>query len=232
MKREKILHRIRSILSKTVDNGATEAEAMAALEMARAMMDAYEVTEADLNEIKTEKAEVNKTKEMRDPHNIKLWMAVAISEFTNTKSWTSDNKKTVNYCGMKGDVDFATWLLETLTSFVQKELKNYIWANGYTRLHPSEKRYVINGFVAGCCNRIIERIRAMIKVEVRSNSNALIVIKNELIDNKMKEMGLALRMPRNRGSYQDYNAAQHGRKAAERASFGRPVEQGGLLRLK
>jgi len=178
------------------------------------------------------KAEVKATQDMRDPHNIKLWLSVSISEFTNTKAWTSNNKKTVNYCGMTGDVDFAVWLLETLTAFVQKELRNYIWKNGYTKLHPSEKRVVINGFVAGCCNRINERIRAMIKVEVRANSNALVVIKNELIDNKMKEMGLALRMPRSRGTRQDYNAAQHGRAAGERASFGRPVETGGMLRLK
>lgn len=232
MSNQSIINKIRAMLSKTVENGCTEAEAMNALEMARAMMDAYEVTEADLNEIKTEKAEVKATQDMRDPHNIKLWLSVAISDFTNTKAWTSNNKKTVNYCGLAGDVDFAVWLLETLTAFVQNELKNYIWANGYTKLHPSEKRRVINGFVAGCCNRINERIRAMIKVEVRANSNALVVIKNELINNKMKEMNLALRTPRNRGSHQDHDAAKHGRAAGERASFGRPVGQGGVLRLR
>lgn len=232
MTNEKTLNKIRALLAKTIENGCTEAEAMTALEMARAMMDAYEVTEEDLAQTKTESAVKYNTREMRDPHNIKLRMAMSISKFTNTKCYASNNKKTVNYVGMKGDVDFAIWLLETLTAFVQKELKNYIWSNGYTRLRPSEKRYVINGFVAGCCNRINERIRAMIKKDISINSNALIVVKDELINRKMQELGLTLRIQRNRGSYQDYNASKHGREAGERASFGRPVETGGMLRLE
>jgi len=52
MTNEKTLNKIRALLAKTIENGCTEAEAMAAIEMARAMMDAYEVTEADLNEAK------------------------------------------------------------------------------------------------------------------------------------------------------------------------------------
>lgn len=46
--RKRLLDKIRGLLSKTIANGCTEAEALAALAKARAMMEAYEVTAEDL----------------------------------------------------------------------------------------------------------------------------------------------------------------------------------------
>jgi hypothetical protein len=48
MNRESLLDKIRALLSKTVANGCTEAEMMAALAMARAMRDAHKVTDEEL----------------------------------------------------------------------------------------------------------------------------------------------------------------------------------------
>ena len=56
MNREHLLDKIRALLSKTTENGCTEAEALTALAKARAMMDAYEVTETDLQLTKAEAA--------------------------------------------------------------------------------------------------------------------------------------------------------------------------------
>lgn len=233
--RDKLIQKIKALMSKTVENGCTEAEAMAALSMAQAMMDAYEVTEDEVNQTKQESAEVGQTKDMRDPHNIKNHMGMAISEFTNTKIWTSNNKKTLNYCGLISDVDFALWLTEHLTLFVQRELKNYIWAGGYTSLEPSSKRRVINGFVYGCTIRINQRLRELVaqgKVNASTNANALVVVKNELINRKMQELDMNLRMPRNRGSYYEPDGYAAGKAAGDKANFGRPVESGQQLRLK
>jgi hypothetical protein len=43
--RDNLIQQIRALMNKTVTNGCTEPEALAALDKARAMMDAYEVTE-------------------------------------------------------------------------------------------------------------------------------------------------------------------------------------------
>lgn len=69
--RTNLLNKIRALLSKTVEAGCTEAEAMSALSMAQAMMDAYEVTEEDLVETKKESAVCETMKDMRDPHHIR-----------------------------------------------------------------------------------------------------------------------------------------------------------------
>ena len=229
--RQNLLNKIRALMAKTIDNGCTEAEAMSALSMAQTMMDAYDVTEADLQEAKTESAIHDTMKDMRDPHHIRQMLTVAISEFTGTKVWTSHNKKKLNFAGLPSDIEFAMWLTETLTMFVQKELKNYIWGNDYTSLPPNQKRPIIMGFVIGCTRRINERLRELIKAsEAQSsgNANALVIIKNDLINKKMAELGVALRTPRARGSRIQGDAYGAGKASGDKASFGRPVGGGGV----
>lgn len=230
--RESLLRKIRALMAKTIDNGCSEAEAMSALSMAQAMMDAYNVTDEDLAETKAESAIKETMKDMRDPHHIRSYLTVRISEFTNTKCYRHEFKSQkwkYNFVGLPSDVEFAMWLTETLTMFVQKELKNYIWSNDYTSLPPNVKRPIIIGFVSGCARRINERLNElMIKSEVAAsnNANALVVIKNALIDKKMSEMGLALRQPRQRSSRIQGDAYGAGKAAGDRASFGRPVNGG------
>lgn len=236
--RDNLIKKIKSLLSKTVENGCTEAEAMNALAMAQAMMDTYDVSVDEVEQTKKEEAVREEMKDMRDPHHIRAYLTVKISEFTNTQIWRSEFKSQkfkYNFVGLQSDVDFALWLVEHLTLFVQRELKNYLWANGYQSLEPASKRRVINGFVIGCCTRINHRLGELIEqgdIKRNDNANALVVVKNELIKRKMQELGLKLRQPRNRGSYFNPDGFAAGKAAGDRASFGRPVGQGGQLRLK
>jgi len=235
--RENLLKKIRALMAKTIENGCSEAEAMSALSMAQAMMDAYSVTDEDLAETKAESAIKETMKDMRDPHHIRQLLCMRIAEFTGTKVYTNQpkaQKYQYNFVGLPSDVEFAMWLTETLTMFVQKELKNYIWSNDYTSLPPNVKRPIIIGFVRGCARRINERLNElMIKSEVAAsnNANALVVIKNAIIDKKMSEMGLALRQPRQRSSRIHGDAYGAGKAAGDRASFGRPVSGSGSVKM-
>lgn len=234
--RQKLLNRIKALLQKTVDNGCTEAEAMAALSMVQFMMDTYEVTDDEINQTKNEEAIEETMKDMRDPHHIRNNICVWVSRFTNVECFTTHNKIKFNFVGLSSDIDFAIWLLEHLTLFVQKELKNYIWANGFQSLEPSSKRRVINGFVLGCCNTINTRLKELVeqgKDNASTNANALVIVKNELINRKMDELNLNLRTPRNRSSYYEPDGFFAGKAAGDKATFGRPVEgSNAILRLK
>ena len=75
--REKMLDKIRALLSKTTENGCTQEEELAALAKARAWMDAYDVTEADLQLAKDEGIILRKGSS-DDPHNIKYYMIAAL----------------------------------------------------------------------------------------------------------------------------------------------------------
>ena len=54
--RNSIIEKIKALLSKTTENGATEAEMMSALDKASAMMDAYDISDEEVKVTKEEAA--------------------------------------------------------------------------------------------------------------------------------------------------------------------------------
>lgn len=221
--RDKLIAKIRALMAKTIGNGCTEAEAMSALNMAQAMMDAYEVSEADL-QLGDEKAQVGENN-ARDPHNIRRGLVVQIARFAGVKTWQIDKGK-FRFVGLQSDIEFASWLLDKLGDFVTHELN---WFLVRPEITKETRRLHINGFVLGCTSRINQRIKELLaasEVKASNNANALIVIKNELIDKKLNELGLHFKTPRNRGSRVDIDSYKHGKAAGDKATFGRPVGSG------
>lgn len=226
--REAIFNKVRALLAKTADNGCTEAEAMSALEMAEKLIERHEINEDDLK-LNDEKA-IIEVSDMRDPQNIRWKICYWVSKFTETYSY--GHKKSVKFAGLKSDVEFAIWLTETLTAFTQSQLKNYMWANGFQSLQGAKRNRVINSFVIGCCSRINSKLLQMINNrKVIVNSNALVLAKQSLIDEAIKDLDIKESDNRGRKNKIYGDIFQAGQKAGENASFGRPVETGGLLRL-
>lgn len=77
-------------------------------------------------------------------------------------------------------------------------------------------------------NARLNELSAAGEVKASSNSNALVVIKHELISKKMNELGLNLRQGRARSTRTNPNAYGAGKAAGDRASFGRPGGAGGV----
>jgi uncharacterized protein DUF2786 len=72
MNRNAIIEKIKALLAKTVENGATEAEMSSALDKASAMMDAYDIPESELQLAKDEAAILHADPlDATDPHKIK-----------------------------------------------------------------------------------------------------------------------------------------------------------------
>jgi Protein of unknown function (DUF2786) len=232
--REGLLGKIRALLNKTMESGCTEAEAMAALDKARAMMDAHEITEAELQLTKEEKAVLrSEPPDSLDPHNIKWHLMGAVADFCNCEAWQKRRRDTkqVEFCGLQSDAQLATWLLDTLTQFVQAELARHLMD---TLPPKGERRRVIRGFVQGCCDRIGHRLRALCAqsaAAATSNGRELVLVKNAAVTAKMEECDIRVRGGCLGGQTNDagYDAGQ---AAGDRASFGRPVTgSGAALRI-
>jgi hypothetical protein len=126
--RDDLIETIRNLMSKTVGAGCTEPEALAALDKARALMDAYEVTEEELELTKDEAAVFRKEPPgTRDPHNIKFYLCSATAKFCNCKAWRDQGGELV-FCGLPSDVRLATWLLDTLQTMSRRNWRVTSWA--------------------------------------------------------------------------------------------------------
>src|SRR4029453_19534791 len=121
--REGLLDKIRGLLAKTLENGCTESEAMAALDKAHAMMAAYDVSKNELSRTKEEKAILRREPPgTKDPHRIKWFLLSSVAQFCGCQGWRKTHERVVVFCGLPSDTRFATWLLDTLTGFVQPQI--------------------------------------------------------------------------------------------------------------
>jgi hypothetical protein len=232
--RNSIIEKIKALLAKTTENGATEAEMLAALDKASAWMDAYDITDQELQISKEEAAVLHaEPPDLKDPHNIKWRLSYAVSQFCNVQIFRSPHESGLKCIGMPSDCQFAMWLLDSLADFVFGEL----YAHLIGCLAPkSERRVIIRSFTEACCQRITDRMLELVersKAARTSNGRELVVVKDAAIKQFMKEHNMRLRTCSGYSpSNVDAAALAAGRAAGDRATFGRPVTgAAGVLRI-
>jgi hypothetical protein len=232
--RNAIIDKIKALLAKTTANGATEAEMLSALDKASAMMDAYDITDADVQVAKDEAAMLHTDPpDLKDPHNIKWRLSYGVAQFCGVQIFRSRHQTGLKCIGMPSDVQFAIWLLDSLADFVFAEL----YAHLIGCLAPqSERRVIVRSFTAACCERIADRLLALVersKTARTSNGRELVVVKDAAIKAFMKDNGIHLRTCSGYApSTVDAAAQAAGRSAGDRATFGRPVSgAAGVLRI-
>jgi len=214
--RKKMLDKVKAILSKTMDNGCTEGEAMAALAKARELMATYEIDEKELQDV-AEKAQIHRTA-VSDPYEIKKNLCVNVGKFTSCKAFR-DRDDTICFAGKESDIVFATWLLDTLQRFMMRALRQY--QGDRAKKHLGNSNWTSASFVVGCAARINEKLKELAPVDWAKTQELIV-----------KELNMSLTKSRGRGKEIDQNAAKSGHRAGNSARFDRPVGQGGTLRLK
>jgi len=232
--RNSIIEKIKALLAKTTANGATEAEMLSALDKASAMMDAYDITDADVREARDEAATLHaEPPDLKDPHNLKWRLSYGVAQFCGVQIYRSSHQTGLKCIGMPSDAQLAMYLLDTLADFVFEEL----YAHLIGCLAPqNERRVIIRSFVEACCSRVNERLLALVersKAARTSNGRDLVVVKDAAIKAFMKDNGIRLRTCSGSApSTVDAAAQVAGRAAGDRATFGRPVTGAtGVLRI-
>lgn len=231
-KREELLAKIRALLSKTIEAGCTEGEAMLAFQKAKAMMDVHDVSDEELRLTREEKATAHVYEE-RDPHGVKRGLAYAVHKFTGTLGWTYRGEGKRATCGLPADVEFAEWLLGMLDAFVKREYVRFAITSASGE--DKERRAAMRNFIQGCTVRISERLIELAEPPKRqtANARALVITKQAAIEKCLENEGIKLGRSRaSTFSVRDYAAYEAGKAAGERASFGRPVTgKASVLRL-
>jgi hypothetical protein len=232
--RNSIIEKIKALLAKTTANGATEAEMMSALDKASAMMDAYDISDEDVKVAKEEAVKQHADPpDLKDPHSIKWRLSYAVSQYCDVQIFRSTHQTGLKCIGLPSDVSYAMYLLDTLADFVFDRLYEHLIGC----LAPkNERRVIMRSFTEACCERITERLLALIersKAAQNSNGRELVLVKGAAIKAFMKEHDIHLRTCCGSSS-SNINAAASaaGHAAGDRASFGRPVSgAAGALRI-
>ncbi|MEX0684043.1 MAG: DUF2786 domain-containing protein [Dehalococcoidia bacterium] len=237
MDKTTIAARIKALLSKTTENGCTEAEAMAAATKARDLMDKHNI---ELGAVGMEAEGVTQATTPEAPYKtltIKSRIGVSVAAFCDVKVWR--NKGTLVFFGLQSDADFATWLIDSLAGFIQRSAIEYMATIKPSDLNPAFKMpkwEAEKAFILGAVHRICKRLDALTEERKRSmdagTGKSLVVVKGAIVARAFAQLNLRLGAA-SKGKTRAYakGAYEAGQAAGDRASFGRPVNGGGGTKL-
>jgi hypothetical protein len=209
-KRGKLLDIIQALTQKTVGNGCTEAEAIAAAEKAQRFMEKHGLTLADLEAVDP----VSECEQLETELGTRLHpvsgVANAIADFTDTSSWyigAALGYRLV-FFGLPGDVRIATYLARVIRDAMDLEWRFWWVVNcGLTPVRPNTAR---KNFIKGMADRIANRLFSLKRESKGRNNNckAIVLRKKDIIEEAMK--ALKIKIYAARGPYfSSYDGASY-----------------------
>lgn len=181
--REQLAAKIRALRAKTVENGCTEDEAIAAAAKVSEMLERYNLT-LDEVELRASPFEMH-TERFGDEVGRPLWrVALAISELTNTRYWSARPgvyPYELTFFGFAHEVDIATYLLEICAGAMRREQSRIL--HGGTIARTPRTRREVRPFLEGMADRLHDRILAL--KPPKPTGRGLMVLHMELVDAAM-----------------------------------------------
>lgn len=229
----KIIDKVRALLSKTTSNGCTEAEAVAAAHKAGQLIEKYNLELADLktpeqSEVVSESWYGRNKSAMTEVNSI----AAAVGSFTETQVWrancirpdTGRRGHCFQFMGLPLDVEFAIWLMDLFQNSLQIEWKKYRTTPEFPHSISSAK--VKKSFAAGFSSRICSRLKSMQIAQQNERTEAedqklgaLIVVKEALISSELEKLGLTFKRARTRYRRHDSTIFAAGQVAGGRVTI-------------
>lgn len=195
---DRLRARIQALRAKTVDNGCTEGEALAAAGKVAELLDRYELSLTDIEIRETHCEERVYETHLRKRIPIDECIG-AIAAFCDCRVWREKNaagEARYVFFGLPADVEVAHYLTELIDGTVRAELGRYKVSAGYKRFRHQDRHLANASFALGMCASIADRLVAM-KAErdgaIRNSDRGLVVLKAAVVDTELDRLGLKLR---------------------------------------
>lgn len=229
--REKLAKRIRALAAKTVENGCTEGEAIAAAQKLAAMLEEHNMT-VDEAMMREQPFAEDKTFFEEDILGDRLWKpAESIASLTGTRYWTAQAGQPVSitFFGFDHEVEVAVYMLAICTRAMQDGKRRV--EHQYALKIPARRRQHVIAYLDGMADTLRRRIRDL--KPPTPTGTGLVVLHGALIDQALKDRGTEIEERRTRASRDFDPSYAAGALAAERLALNQGVtsnrETRGLL---
>ena len=227
----KVKARIRALAARTVDRGCSEAEAMAAAAKVGELLAVYGLTMSEV-ELREEACVQRRIQVLGPGRQAMRWLYPALLRLCECRGWT-DGKQDFVLFGLEPDVQMAEYLLAVIGRALETEETRYRASPDYAaRTQPAQS--VLRSFRYGFADRLGKRLDAMAQERERSEASqqatstgtALVLVKQQIIGEKFRELGVRLRNVYATATVRDRGAYGHGAAAGGRVGLNRPVAGG------
>ena len=195
---DRLIARIQALRAKTVEQGCTEAEAMAAAEKVAELLDRYglSLSEMDLKQQACEGAAVETGRKRLAPVDE---CVPGIGLFFDCRVWSekgADGALRYIFFGLPADVAGARYLYDLVEQAFETETAAFRAGPTYQALQGGMRRTALNSFGIGMSRGIAAKLYALRQSREgalrRSSGRDLVVAKAEVVDAEMARLGLNL----------------------------------------
>lgn len=195
---DKLRTRIQGLRAKTIDNGCTEGEALAAAAKVAELLDRHDLSLSDveIREAPCERREYETHRKKRIPLDDCIG---AIAVFCDCRVWREKNPAGEGryvFFGLRSDVEVAHYLTELVDSAVRSELGRYKTGADYQRFRHQERHLANASFALGMVASIADKLMAMKAARdevVSGTGRGLVVLKAAVVDTELEKLDLRLR---------------------------------------
>ena len=230
---DRLVTRIRGLREKTVEQGCTEQEALAAAEKVAELLDKYglSLNELDLRRQSCEGVGIETGRKRRGPIDDCM---TTIASFFDCRVWSEMSLNgTLRYVffGMPGDVQAAVYLHDLIAMAFETETQSFQAGSLYRETLSGQRRTATNSFQIGLARGIVAKLNALSEsrtVRQQSSGRDLVPIKESMIETELEKLGLQFQ--RKSGSSRRSvlsDAFNAGKEAGERFDYRPGLEQGG-----
>jgi hypothetical protein len=196
---DKLKTRIQGLRAKTIDNGCTEGEALAAAAKVAELLDRYDLSLTDV-EIRHAPCE-RRTYETHRKKRVPLDDCIgAIADFCDCRVWREKNpagEARYVFFGLRSDIEVAHYLTELVDTAVRSELGRYKTTPGYQLFRHQERHMANASFTLGMVASIAEKLATMKAARDEGNHRTgrdLVVLKAAVVDTEIEKLGMKLRI--------------------------------------
>ena len=195
---DRLVGRIQALRAKTVEQGCTEQEALAAAEKVAELLDRYglSLSEFDLRQQSCEGVAVETDRKRAGPLDDCVPGAAA---FFDCRVWGEKAPGgTLRYVffGLPADVAAARYLYDLIGQAFAGETASFKAGRTYVELPSGLRRTATNSFQIGLGRGITSKLRALRdgrETALRSSGRDLVVVKAGMVDEELSSLGLSLR---------------------------------------
>ena len=224
----KVKARIKALTEKTVSNGCTEAEAMAAAEMVGRLLERYALSmdEVDVREAVCVQVAIPIGGQRRRPID---GCVTAIARFCECKVWLAKLESGTNYVffGFEPDTALAGYLFSLIDHAIYNELNAFRAA--HPRLRGNDLRAASTSFQHGMTVRLAARLDEMHDkrdasvAAQRAGGTALMLVKQTVVEDAFRQTDIRLTAAAQRAKIPLNGAFKHGMEAGDRVNLTNPV---------
>lgn len=194
---DKLRTRIQGLRAKTIDNGCTEGEALAAAAKVAELLDRYDLslTDVELREAPCERRAYETHRKKRIPLDDCIG---AIADFCDCRVWREKNRASEAryvFFGLRSDIEVAHYLTELIDTAVRSELGRYKTTSDYRQFRHQERHVANASFALGMIASIADKLTAMKAARDEVNiltGRDLVVLKAAVVDIELEKLGLKL----------------------------------------